>query len=196
MKAEGRRWKAEVDGEKANRCLFLRATARPASVDKFGFTLVELILVMAVLVTILAIVAPSVSRSMRDHNLSQQAARLQALTEYSRDEAASLGVPVVVWVDPDTRRFGVDVKTGYTASTVRTKEYTLPADLSFDPVAGAQASKTAGHGFEVAEFAPDGTLDPASAATVRITNPTQRSAVNVAQTTDGYGYEIVKEAAR
>lgn len=160
-----------------------------------AFTLVELILVMAVLVTILAVVAPVVSRTMRDRNLDQQAARLQALTEYGRDEAASQGVPVVVWVDPDTRRFGADVKTGYTAA-LRAKEYTLPADLGFDPPQGAQASRTGGHGFDVAEFAPDGTLDPSSAAALRIVNKLRNTGVSVRQTADAYGYEIVKEAGR
>ncbi len=161
-----------------------------------AFTLVELILVMAVLATILAIVAPMISRSMRDKNLDQQASRLLALTEYSRDEAASQGVPVVVWVDPDTRHFGADVKTGYNADAMRAKEYTLPADLGFDPPQGGVASKAGGHGFDVAEFAPDGTLDPSSATALRIVNVARKTGVNVNQTADAYGYEIVKEAAR
>ena len=151
---------------------------------------------MAVLVTLMAVAAPRVSRSMRGHNLEQQGARLQALTEYSRDEATSLGVPMTVWVDPDTRRFGTGVKPGYTADAAHTKEYTLPADLSFDPIQGGVASKTEGHGFDVAEFAPDGTLEAASVATVRIANRTQRSGISVSLTADGYGYTVVEEAGQ
>ena len=128
--------------------------------------------------------------------MNEQATRLLALTEYSRDEAASQGIPIVVWIDPDTRHFGVDVKAGYTDPALRTKEYTLPADLSFDPPEGAQASKTAGHGFDVAEFAPDGTLDPASATAVRIVNHQANSAAGIKQTADGYGYEINQEVSR
>ena len=151
---------------------------------------------MAVLVTILAIVAPSLSRSMRAHVMNEQATRLLALTEYSRDEAASQGIPIVGGIDPDTRHFGVDVKAGYTDPALRTKEYTLPADLSFDPPEGAQASKTAGHGFDVAEFAPDGTLDPSSATAVRIVNHQANSGAGIKQTADGYGYEINQETSR
>lgn len=158
-----------------------------------AFTLVELILVMALLVVMLAVAAPSLGRSFRQRNLDQQATRMLALTEYARDEAASQGVPMIVWIDPDSRRFGVDAHAGYTANAQRIKEYLLPADVTFDPIEGAQASKTEGHGFDVAEFTPDGTLDPASAATIRLSGHNHVDTATVAQTTDGYGYEIVKE---
>lgn len=169
---------------------------RPMLPKALAFTLIELVLVMAVLVTMLAIVAPVISRSMRGRNLTQQGARLLALTEYSRDEAASLGVPMTVWINPETRSFGTAVKAGYAADTARTKEYTLPADLSFESLQGAQASKAEGHGFEVAEFEPDGTMDPASVAVVRIFNRTRSSVVSVTQTQDKYGYEVIKEAGQ
>ena len=164
--------------------------------SRSAFTLIELVIVMAILVVLLAIVAPSISATMRGRVLDEQGARLLALTEYSRDEATSQGVPVVVWVDPDTKRFGADVKTGYADPALHAKEYTLPADFSFDPVAGAQASKTGGHGFDVAEFEPDGTMDTASVAAVRIVNRQRTNGISIAQTRDGYGYEIVKEAGR
>src|ERR1051325_1837454 len=83
--------------------------ARPAP----GFTLVELILVMALLATLMALAAPSLSRSMRQRNLSQEATRFVALTESARDEAVSQGVPMVVWIDPVGGRFGMGPKTGY-----------------------------------------------------------------------------------
>ena len=161
-----------------------------------GFTLIELIIVMAVLVVLLAVVAPSISATMRGRVLDEQGTRLLALTEYSRDEAASQGVPVVVWVDPGSGRFGMDVKAGFTDAALRAKEYTLPADFSFDPVAGAQASKTGGHGFDVAEFEPDGTMDAASVGSVRIANRLRTNGISIAQTRDGYGYEVIKEAGR
>ena len=160
-----------------------------------AFTLVELILVMALLVVMLAVAAPSLSRSFRARNLDQQASRLLALTEYSRDEAASQGIPMIVWIDPDSRRFGVDAHAGYTGNATRIKEYLLPEDLSFDPIDGAQASKTPGHGFDVAEFTPDGVLDPASAAAIHISGHNHADVASIAQTTDGYGYEIVKGGA-
>ncbi len=151
---------------------------------------------MALLVTLLALAVPSLSRSMRQHNLEQEAARLLALTEYGRDEATAQGVPVVVWMNPDEGRYGVEVKKGFDADAVHAKEYALNGDgLRFDPPENGVASPVQGHGFNLAEFAPDGVLDPASVAVVRITDAAHHAAIRLAQTTDGYGYQIDKEAA-
>ena len=161
------------------------------SVPSDGFTLIELVIVMALLATFMAIVAPRLSGSLRQRNIDGEAARLLALTEYGRDEAASLGIPVVVWVDPAARRFGVDAKTGYPADNLRRKEYALTPDVSFDNVNNAVAGQ-GGRGVNAAEFEPDGTLDPSSLNTVRLVDRF-KSSVSVVQTADHDGYEIVKE---
>ena len=179
--------------------------ARPAAGR--GFTLVELILVMALLVVFMAIIVPNVTHSLRQRNLEQEAARLLALTEYGRDEAASQGVPMDVWIDPDNKLFGVEPKAGYIGSTVRAKSFQLNAEMHFDPVSGGvtvrpgtgAGTKTpqgqAAHGgITAAEFAPDGTLDPTSVVSVRIADHAG-DGVSVTQTADGYGYQIVKDAA-
>ncbi len=173
-----------------------------------AFTLVELILVMALLVVLLGVVVPSVSRSLRQRNLEQEAARLLALTEYGRDEAASQGVPMDVWIDVDGKTFGVEPKPGYVGTTARAKSFRLNDDTHFDPIsAGLTVTPGTGSGvatailaqpthggITAAEFAPDGTLDPGSVATVRLADRTN-SGVSVTQTADGYGYQIVKDAA-
>lgn len=167
----------------------------PVGFHPAAFTLVELVLVMALLVTLLALAVPSLARSLRQRNLEQEAARLLALTEYGRDEAASNGVPVVVWVNPETGHFGAEVKKGFDVDAVRAKEFTFNGEgMRFDSPDGGVASPVQGHGFNVAEFAPDGTLDPASVAKLRITDASHRAAISLVQTTDGYGYEINKEA--
>ena len=159
-----------------------------------AFTLVELVLVMALLVTLLALAVPSLSRSLRSRNLEQEASRLLALTEYGRDEAASQGVPVVVWLRPEDGHFGAEVKKGFDADAVRPKEFVLNgADLRFDPPEGGVASPVQNHGFNVAEFGPDGTLDPASVPALRITDAGHRATISLTQTSDGYGYQINPE---
>ena len=173
--------------------------------------MIELVLVMALLATLAAIAVPSLARSMRGHNLDGQADRLLAITEYSRDEAVSQGVPMVMWIDVDGGRFGMDTKPGYGSGSenARAREYLLADDAHFDPVgqgmvssvppAGAAAQgQTSGAatggthgGVIVAEFAPDGTLDPGSLPSVRIVDRAGES-LTVSQTSDAYGYEIVK----
>ncbi len=164
--------------------------------------MVELILVMALLCVILGLAAPSLARSFHDRNLTEEATRLLALTEYARDEAVSQGVPMRVWIDAETGHFGAQALPGYEDAGARSKEFTLIDGLRFDLTAGSpgiakqtglagRASAVAGN--DVAEFLPDGTLDPSSQSAVRLVDRSA-SSIEVAQTQDGWGYEIVKEA--
>jgi type II secretion system protein H len=187
-----------------------------------AFTLVELVLVMALLCVIYALAMPSLSRSFHQRNLDQEAMRVLALTEYARDEAESQGVPMEVWIDTQAGRFGAKALDGYEDSGARSKEFTLVSGLHFEaseessfgsakpaapgstqtaaaqPVApkdsAAPKSEDADEA-EAVEFAPDGTLDPSSVQAVRIADDSQ-SSVEIAQNNGGSGYEIVKEGAQ
>ncbi len=177
-----------------------------------AFTLIELVLVMALLVTLAAIAVPRLSRSMRGHNLDQEADCLLALTEYARDEAASQGVPMVVWIDADGGRCGVDAKPGFGPAgggdNARAHEYVLGDDVHLDPVgpgmvpaaptasptpnANAPVSTSTHGGVILAEFAPDGTLVPGSVASVRLADRAN-DALILTQTADACGYEITRD---
>ena len=153
-----------------------------------GFTLVELILVMALLATVMAFVAPVLSRSLRGRDLEQEAARFIALTEYARDEAVSQGVPMVVWLAPDAGRLGLAAKSGYTGSVSRDREFEVNPNVRFE-VASARAG---GDVLELAEFAPDGAPATTNAALLRVVDRYD-AVLTVAQTSDGWGYEITQE---
>ena len=154
-----------------------------------GFTLVELIFVMALLTIVAALAAPSLSRSMRQRNLDGEAARFLAATEYARDEAVSQGVPMTVWIDPAAQRFGVEPKTGYEGSTTRDREFAVNPDVQFEiPIVA-----TKGGVIEAVEFQPDGSPGTSSLDSVRLVDRF-KSALTVARTSDGWSYEIIKEA--
>ena len=154
-----------------------------------AFTLVELILVMALLCVILGIAVPSLSRSMRQRNLIQEGTRLLGMTEYARDEAVSRGVPMAFWIDAGAGRFGVRAMPGYEDAGARSKEFALIDGVHFDaektPLAAAGEA-------DAAEFLPDGTLDPSSQTALRIEDQS-KSGVEIEQMKDGSGYEIVKD---
>jgi len=156
--------------------------------SRYGFTLIELILVMAVLAAILDFAAPTLSRSFRGRDLEEEAARFLAVTEYARNETVSLGVPMFVWVEPASGRFGVAAADGYLSDDGRRREYTLNPDIRLELTGGAP-SRGVTH---VVEFTPDGTPDPLSAESVRLIDRFD-SAMTLARTDDGWGYEIVKE---
>jgi type II secretion system protein H len=153
-----------------------------------GFTLVELILVMALLAVVAAFSAPSLARSLRQRNLDGEAARLLALTEYARNEAVSQGVPMTVWLDPKSQRFGVAPKTGYEGDEARAREFELNADIHFEIDRAATQNGVA----EIMEFAPDGAPAPSSIDAVRLVDRFQ-ALINIVRTSDGWSYEIVKE---
>ncbi len=143
---------------------------------------------MALLATIMALTAPSLSRSMHSRNLAHEATRFLALTEYGRNEAVSQGVPMLIWIDPDQARYGLQAKAGYADAMRREREYSLNADVHFEGVTGGKS----GNVIHAIEFAPDGALEPASTAAVRLADRFD-SAMLINRTADGWGYEIVKE---
>ena len=156
-----------------------------------GFTLVELIIVMMLLAIVAALSVPSLSRSMRQRNLDEEATRLLALTEYGRDEAVSQGVPMIVWIDAKGQRYGVEPKSGFDSDETRSREYAMNPDVNVE-IDKAVAS---GGVVEAMEFAPDGALTTSSVETVRLVDRA-KSAISVARTTDGWSYELVKEQAK
>lgn len=153
-----------------------------------GFTLVELIFVMALLTVVVALSAPSLSRSMRQRNLNEEASRFLAATEYARDEAVSQGVPMTVWIDPAAQRFGVEPKKGFDGAVGREREFAVNPDVQFE--VGIGVGK--GGVITAAEFSPDGSPALSSLDSVRLMDRF-KSSLSVARTSDGWSYEIVKE---
>lgn len=80
---------------------------RPVASRPSGFTLIELILVMAILAAVMAVSAPSLGRFFRGRNLDSEAYRLLALTRYAQERAVTEGVPMILWFDRDARRYGL-----------------------------------------------------------------------------------------
>ena len=154
-----------------------------------GFTLVELVIVMTLLAVVAALSVPAMSRSIRARNLRDEATRFLAATEYGRDEAVSQGVPMTVWIDPAKQQFGVEPKAGFVGAEARSREFTVNPDIHFqiDKVAGSDGQ------VPVVEFAPDGVPGMTTMETVRLVDRFA-STITLVRTTDGWGYEIQKEA--
>lgn len=155
-----------------------------------GFTLVELILVMALLAIIMAISAPILSRSLRQRGVDQEAARFLALLEYGRSEAVSQGVPMIIWLVPASGEFGVEVKPGYVGDETRVRRFTVAPGMKISADQGVLARGV----LQAAEFAPDGWPIAGGAQSVRFSDSNGSTAV-VSHTTDQWGYEISRAAS-
>ena len=73
-----------------------------------AFTLVELLLVLALLVVITSLVAPAMSNFIRARAVDSEARRLFALMHAGQSRAVSEGLPMMLWVDEKQGAYGLD----------------------------------------------------------------------------------------
>ena len=78
-----------------------------------AFTLIELILVMAILTISVAMTAPTLARFFRGRALDSEARRLLALTRYGQSRAASEGIPMDLWINAQLSSFGLEAEPSY-----------------------------------------------------------------------------------
>ncbi len=142
-----------------------RSGARPAV--RAGFTLIELILVMAVLVIVLAVVAPSLGNFFRGRTLDSEARRFVSLTRYAESRAVSEGIPMLLWIDTQQRTYGLTEEVSYETRDIHAITYDLGRDVLLEVMAPvsvsarreqAQSSLQLGRSATVIRFQPDGFL--------------------------------------
>ncbi|MCX7723080.1 MAG: prepilin-type N-terminal cleavage/methylation domain-containing protein [Verrucomicrobiae bacterium] len=97
-----------------------------------GFTLIELIVVMALLATVLAVAAPSLSRFFRARTLDSEARRFIALTRYAQSRAVAEGVPMELWIDVERGVYGLRAESTYIEHDDKAVEFTLDTSLQIE----------------------------------------------------------------
>ena len=136
-----------------------------------GFTLIELILVMALFVIIIGIVSPELASFFRGRNLDSEAERFLSLTRFGRSRAISEGVPVELWIDPKKNKYGLQALSGYTETRTNASFYDVSASVQIStsvPVATLTHSnywtqtKTLIRGLPTIRFQPDGDISDTS----------------------------------
>jgi prepilin-type N-terminal cleavage/methylation domain-containing protein len=178
-------------------------TKRPSGArNKFrapdrGFTLVELILVMALLVVAVSFVTPHLPGFFRGRTLRSEANQIISLTHQGQSRAVSGGVPMVLWFDTEKQKYGLEEEPGYTDKDPDAVEFTLDENLKIqvpedDPSVSSPAStQTDGPhaGMPQISFLPDGSIAETSPRTVRIVD-TDGPTLSLTQTRDRNQYEL------
>jgi len=100
--------------------------------DRRGFTLIELILVMALLTVVISLTAPKLSRFFHGRTLDSEARRLLALTRSGQSRAVSEGLPMDLWVNADEGMFGLEAEPTYQTNDPRAVNFTLDSSLSIE----------------------------------------------------------------
>ena len=138
-----------------------------------GFTLIELILVMIVLFTIAAVVAPRFSDFFPSFQVRKSSEQILAWARKARADAAVTGVRQRLVIDPATRKYWIEYEARpmkepgkFTLLSGAWGEETLPEGVTFESIetTGSDATRSA---MKILEFLTDGT---SSEATVILSN--------------------------
>jgi type II secretion system protein H len=137
-----------------------------------AFTLIELILVLALLVVITSLAAPAMANFIRGRALDSEARRLFALMHAAQSRAVSEGMPMMLWVDEKGGTYGLSEET--IGKTGDSKAETLPLDSTLQiavPTTGLSAP-TMFNNLPAIRFLADGTVDESSPQTLQLTDST------------------------
>lgn len=165
-----------------------------------AFTLIELILVMALLVIVVGFVSPSLKNFMRGRTLDSEARRFLSLTRYAQSRAVSEGLPMTLWVDSREGTYGLQVQTGYVDLDRKAVEYevdeALEVHASAPPVnalsVGRAKAALLANSVPAIRFSPDGFIDSTSPETIEFRESEEHS-VWVTQSANRVSYEIAAE---
>ena len=140
-----------------------------------AFTLIELILVMAMLLIVLAVSAPSLSNFFRGRTLDSEARRFVSLTRYGQSRAVSEGVPMVLWIDLRKRSYGLKQEAGYADEDAKAVEFAMGKELNIEVADLPDASARQGRSAQPTDpsvptlrFQPDGFVGETSPQSVVI----------------------------
>ena len=197
---------SEHGGRKFDRAPFCHAPCFTPRAS--GFTLIELILVMALLTVLVSVSAPKLSRFFHGRTLDSEARRLLALTRSGQSRAVSEGLPMDLWVDAKQGTFGLEAEPSYETSDPKAVNFTLDGGLQLEvvnrtvvaPASTMNRSRQASTAsvprvnlvhasLPTIRFLPDGSLGEASPQSLHLTSGDGGS-LWLVQSRDGVSYEI------
>lgn len=151
-----------------------------------AFTLIELILVLALLVVITSLAAPAMARFIRGRALDSEARRLIALMHAAQSRAVSEGAPMMLWVNDKTGGYGLSAESSGQTTTPttgqitgpttgqngdpRAETLTLDSTLTISVLNTSTTGQTLFNGLPAIRFQPDGMVDENSPQTLKLTD--------------------------
>jgi type II secretion system protein H len=159
------------------------------STVRSGFTLIELILVLALLVIITSLAAPAMANFIRGRALDSEARRMVALMHAGQSRAVSEGLPMVLWVDEKQGAYGLQTETTGQTGDAKAETLTLDSTLQIAVLATGLGAPTTINNLPAIRFLADGTVDENSPQTLQLTDSagTKRWLI---ETRNHMGYEI------
>jgi len=153
---------------------------------------------MALLVIVIAVAAPSLSRFMRGRTLDSEARRFVSLTRYGQSRAVSEGVPAVLWINTRQGTYGLRQEAGYTEQDAKAVDFLLGKDLRLEvaglpaqlgPLAWSRAARPTDPNAPMLRFPPDGFIDETSPQSV-VLRDQRGDSIWITQSRSRLNYEI------
>ena len=135
-----------------------------------AFTLVELILVLALLVIATSLAAPALSNFVRGRALDSEARRLAALMHAAQSRAVSEGVPMMLWVNEKTDSYGLEAETSGQSGDPKAEELTVDSTLQIAVLNLGTGAQTTIKNLPAIRFSADGTVDENSPQVLKLTD--------------------------
>jgi len=168
----------------ANSCHVSRVTCHASA-----FTLVELLLVLALLVVITSLVAPAMSNFIRGRALDSEARRLFALMHAGQSRAVSEGLPMMLWVDEKQGAYGLAAETPPSGSDPKAENLPVDENVRIAVLNVGATGLTTFQNLPAIRFLADGTIDENSPQTLRLTDA-RGNALWLVEARNRMGYEI------
>lgn len=167
------------------------------SATRRGFTLVELIVVMVLLLIVASMVAPRMSSFFRGRALSSEARRMLTLIQHSRSRAVAEGVPVLFWLDPARSAYGVQVQASHASELDRADTFTAEPSLRLEAAVATDTPESElgderlglADNLPAIRFNPDGFPDESSLQRIVIRQGDE-AALEIVPTANRLAYEI------
>lgn len=154
-----------------------------------AFTLIELVLVMAILIVVLSLSGTSLTSFFKGRSLEAEGKRFLALTRYAQNRAVSEGLPMTVWINQRDKKYGVETAPGFVELDEKAQEFTLGRDLQIEAGWSAAVAPRRSADEVVLNFSPDGFFNETNPEQIVIKEP-KGEQVLIAPSRNRLYYEI------
>jgi type II secretion system protein H len=165
----------------------LQRQSKRSVFPRSAFTLIELILVMTLLVIVVSLVVPSLKSFFGGRTLDSEVRRFLSLTHYGQSRAVSEGMPMLLWIDPKARSYGLEMESGYTDD--RKQQFALEEGLSINVAQNAAKGAPAGKRMGI-RFSPDGNVITATSVSGVSIQEAKNPPVWIRPSASGLNYEV------
>ena len=154
-----------------NRALIFPGRQRfSASTARRGFTLIEMILVLSLLVIITSIALPPMAKFIRGRALDTEARRLISFMHAAQSRAVSEGATMMLWINEKTGAYGMAAETSGQNGDPKAEQLAVDATLAIAVQNTGTGVKTMFNNLPAIRFLADGTIDEDSPQRLKLTD--------------------------